>query len=256
MILLFQDQAAGAAPISGTLSRTLGALALAATATVAIAGQSAPTCGPAVAAGTARVEVRATSSTPLGVVSAAGTAGVEVRGTSARTLDPAGSVGTAGIEIRGQAAATLSPLLAAASAEGPAVPPITEGGVVGGGGTWLPHAKRDDPVPVAVVRARLATQLASATAQGHAVVGTSGRVDVALTAATSVGHGTVAWEPPAPLVDLSLTGAGTVRTNATLVAELSPATLEARAGLRINPRFADPDDEDDELTLALEEGWL
>jgi hypothetical protein len=108
----------GGGEITGTLAATLGALTLAATATVAVSGQAAPTLAAATVSGAATVEVQAVSASELSALTVGGTAEAAIRGTAELTLDALVVAGVATVEIRGSTDVDLAALMANATGSG------------------------------------------------------------------------------------------------------------------------------------------
>lgn len=88
MLILFWRDAGAPPSSSGSLSSTLGALVLAATAVVPAHGTGAATLGTLTASGTGKVEARGTFSQPLGPLSLAATGHLTAQGSLGATLEP------------------------------------------------------------------------------------------------------------------------------------------------------------------------
>lgn len=192
------------APFTGTLSKTLDALSLAAAGTVAsppITGTLSQTLGALIASAAGTVRASAALSATLGALSASGAGAVRVTGQGAVTLQPLALAGVGQVRAAGALAQTLGDLT------------LTSTGVVGS-------------TPIVGTAAILLQSLVAA-ASGQVRV--SGGASATLAPATLASAGAVraSGALTSTLGALGLSASGSVRVAGAMATTLGPATLSA-----------------------------
>jgi hypothetical protein len=192
---------------TGSLAVTLGALALAATATLGVSGSTTATLGAASVASTGVVSVAGSTSSALNAASVTSAGATGVSGGSSLALGAAGLSSAGATSIAGTAAATLGP--ASATSTGTAavsgsVASIFSPATVTGAGS----------VGSATVSGALATTLGPASLAATGTPGIAGACDAPLGACEVVGAGwaTVAGAAAGQLAPASLAASGAVAT--------------------------------------------
>lgn len=210
---------------NGTLSQTLGALVLAAAATVAIAGQAAPTLGALTVQASGTVEVQGGAAPTLGALalSSTGTVGnAESSGELAQTLGALTLSSAGDVDVVGQASPTLGALTIGAA------------GTVEVRGSASPTlgALSSTAAGTVEVRGTAAPTLGALTSSAAGTVSVSGSATHTLGALTVDGQGVVG-DPPVEgtlaqtLGPITGSAAGVVQVAGQATPTLGPATCAA-----------------------------
>ena len=116
--------ATGKVAIAGTASKTLGAVTGSATGKVAIAGSAAKTLGALTLSATGKVAITGTASRTLGALTSGASGAAAITGSGSATLGELTGTATGRLAITGTAAVTLGALTGTGSATMPAAPDI------------------------------------------------------------------------------------------------------------------------------------
>lgn len=232
--------ATATAPVVATLASTLGGLTVSGSATVDVFGSESTSLEPVTVAGTATAQVAASLISALGALTVSGTATVDVAGSESGTLDPVTLAGSGKVDVAASLSVTLGSLTVVGSAtvdatgsESSTLDPVT----VAGSGAVLVTASMSATLGALTVSAQggsggeggLSSTLDPATVAGSAAVLVGSSLTVTLGSVTVSGSAAVvvSGSDASSLDPVTVAGQGTVLVSASMSATLGGVTLAA-----------------------------